>query len=93
MANNFDIDVFRTIEEEHLQEINNHQLKPNDNGEVQQPRILEWYDVEKYLNTEDDQDMLMLTSFTCQQFRTLYNLVEPQLVKAHSGGRRSVCHH
>ena len=89
MANNFDIDVFRTIEEEHLQEINNHQLQPNDNEEVQQPRILEWYDVEKYLNTEDDQDMLMLTSFTCQQFRTLYNLVEPQLVKAHSGGRRS----
>lgn len=93
MANNFDIDVFRTIEEEHLQEINNHQLQPNDNEEVQQPRILEWYDVDKYLNTEDDQDMLMLTSFhvnNSELYTILLNLILLKLIPVVDV---PVCHH
>ena len=83
---NFDINAFQQIEERHLQDFDNVQPLADDDDEEQGNN---GFSAEAILGDEDDQLMTTLCNFTCQQFMNIFNIVNPILTQAHSGGRHS----
>lgn len=82
MNGNFNIQAFQRNQEEHQ----------NAFQEAERPHIEEDpmpnFSAEAIIEAEDDQQMALICNFTCEEFMTLYSVVQNSLEIIHRGGRR-----
>ena len=87
MNQNFNIQAFEDMQNQHFENFDNAQLQNNEEDE--QPRN-DAFAAEAILEEQNDRYMQVLCNFNCIQFTTLFNIVGPRLIQAHTGGKKSV---
>lgn len=81
-----DLNYFNDLYEDHLNDLSKYKMDKDRDEDEDDNRT---FDINDILILNDDEALITLTNFTCQQFHNLFDIVQPYIASVHCGGRPS----